>query len=203
MEPIRIGKSGPYPRSARGTGVIFGFDKPDTEARHQHDVAIFPAETRRSTHHAFSDETTLFIERHGPMIVGEDRELDPMEIQPLGRTDGYIEQSLAEALAADRRQQTYAQPADMRLDLEGMATDIAPADEFAVDDSRQMRIAGSETVAKEIHGFVHRRRIEKAQIPVFARHDADHPIEIDGIVEGHWANDNFSTGHDATCPSIK
>ncbi|WP_288199973.1 hypothetical protein [uncultured Pleomorphomonas sp.] len=93
MEPDDIGKSDRYARSVRAAGILTGFDKLGAEARHQHDVAVFPAEKRRPAHHALANKAARLIERYRPPIVGKSRKFDPMEIQPFRSGDRHIEGS--------------------------------------------------------------------------------------------------------------
>ena len=129
---------------------------------HQDQVFVVAVDPDRVALQAFDSRSRLSCRARSRLTLFS-RTVSSTRLQPEGprRGERLPDQTLADALPPEFRQQAHAENAAMGINRPWLRHDIAPADDFAARHRDQLRITLFDIVENERPGRFERRRFQK------------------------------------------
>jgi hypothetical protein len=101
------------------------------QQRHHDKVLVLAGDLEGVALNALGDKAELFIKRDRGRTILPHRQLNSRQAEIACRIERLLDQPPSNALPAKRRQQTYAEHPDMRMNRPRLRERIAPADDLA------------------------------------------------------------------------
>src|SRR4029079_16348734 len=156
-------------------------------------VVVFAVELPASHARAFVREGGLPVKRGGARVAAVYGKLDALEPCRTRLLDRRTQQARAYALSAIVRQQAHAEMADMGVDGNGLAPDVAPAYDMPAVVGHELRIAQPQVARDERGRLLDRKTFDKRQEPAFAHDRVGHALELSDVGERDRPDDDV--GH--------
>lgn len=143
--------------SAQSRGLRFLRIRPPS--RHQHDVVAPIVEAPGVAPYALNNEASAFVKPLRGLVAGEDLQLDALDPGGLRSVRCLFEQATSKSATAPRRRNTHTELTYVGRARAMRPTNIAPTNELAAVQSREMNATAGEALEHKVHHVFERRRL--------------------------------------------